>query len=29
MQTGQPDTSVNTGWGGRCVDKMQTGYNYN
>ena len=29
MQTGQPDTSINTGWGGRCVDKMQVGYNYN
>ena len=29
MQTGQPDTSIPTGWGGRCVDKMQTGYNYN
>ena len=29
MQTGQPDNSVSTGWGGRCVDKMQTAYNYN
>ncbi len=29
MQTGQPDTSVSTGWGGRCVDKMQVSYNYN
>ncbi len=29
MQTGQPDASMNTGWGGRCVDTMQANYNYN
>ncbi len=29
MQTGQPDASMNTGWGGRCVDTMQAKYNYN
>lgn len=29
MQTGHPDTSISTGWGGRCVDTMQTAYNYN
>jgi uncharacterized protein (DUF1501 family) len=30
MQTGQPDTSLATGWGGRCVDTMQSApYNYN
>jgi uncharacterized protein (DUF1501 family) len=29
MQTGHPNTALATGWGGRCVDTMQTGYNYN
>jgi uncharacterized protein (DUF1501 family) len=30
MQTGQPDTSIATGWGGRCVDTMQNPvHNYN
>lgn len=29
MQSGQPDSSMSTGWGGRCVDTMQMGYQYN
>ena len=29
MQMGSPDGSMSTGWGGRCVDTMQVGYNYN
>lgn len=29
MQMGSPDASMSTGWGGRCVDTMQVGYNYN
>jgi uncharacterized protein (DUF1501 family) len=29
MQTGYPNSSGSNGWGGRCVDLMETAYNYN
>lgn len=29
MQMGQPDYTLSTGWGARCVDTMQAQYNYN
>src|ERR1051325_11632227 len=29
MQTGFPNSSGSNGWGGRCVDLMQSVYNYN
>ncbi len=29
MQTGYPNSSGSSGWGGRCVDLMQSAYNYN